>query len=67
MAQAALKALMIGDVIGTPGMKALFAGSVPLVRSTKADIVVANEKTPKAASASERTRRTGSSPWASTS
>jgi len=33
---------MIGDVIGTPGMKALFAGLGPLVRSTGADIVVAN-------------------------
>lgn len=42
MAQAALKALMIGDIIGTPGMKALFAGLGPLVRSTKADIVIAN-------------------------
>jgi metallophosphoesterase (TIGR00282 family) len=37
-----VKALMIGDVIGQPGMKALFAGLGPLVRSTRADIVVAN-------------------------
>jgi 2',3'-cyclic-nucleotide 2'-phosphodiesterase len=33
---------MIGDVIGQPGLKALFAGLGPLVRSTRADIVVAN-------------------------
>lgn len=38
----ALRALMIGDVIGQPGLKALFAGLGPLVRSTCADIVVAN-------------------------
>ncbi len=37
-----VKALMIGDVIGQPGMKALFAGLGPLVRSTRADIVIAN-------------------------
>ena len=36
------KALMIGDVIGQSGMKALFAGLGPLIRSTKADIVIAN-------------------------
>lgn len=42
MAQSILKALMIGDVIGTPGLKALFAGLGPLVRATRADIVVAN-------------------------
>jgi len=39
---AIFKALMIGDVIGQSGMKALFAGLGPLVRSTKSDIVVAN-------------------------
>ncbi len=33
---------MIGDVIGQPGLKALFAGLGPLVRSTHADIVIAN-------------------------
>jgi 2',3'-cyclic-nucleotide 2'-phosphodiesterase len=33
---------MIGDVIGQPGIKALFAGLGPLVRSTRADIVIAN-------------------------
>jgi hypothetical protein len=33
---------MIGDVIGQPGLKALFAGLGPLVRATGADIVVAN-------------------------
>jgi len=37
-----VKALMIGDVVGTPGMKALFAGLGPLVRSTGASLVVAN-------------------------
>ena len=37
-----VKALMIGDVVGTPGLKALFAGLGPLVRSTGASIVVAN-------------------------
>jgi metallophosphoesterase (TIGR00282 family) len=42
LAQQVVKALMIGDVIGTPGMKALFAGLGPLVRSSGADIVVAN-------------------------
>ena len=36
------KALMIGDVIGAAGMKALFAGLGPLVRSTEASIGVAN-------------------------
>jgi 2',3'-cyclic-nucleotide 2'-phosphodiesterase len=33
---------MIGDVIGQPGLKALFAGLGPLVRSTGAAIVIAN-------------------------
>jgi metallophosphoesterase (TIGR00282 family) len=33
---------MIGDVIGLPGLKALFAGLGPLIKSTGADIVVAN-------------------------
>jgi hypothetical protein len=33
---------MIGDVIGQPGLKAMFAGLGPLVRSTGADIVIAN-------------------------
>jgi hypothetical protein len=33
---------MIGDVIGQSGLKALFAGLGPLVRSTRADIVIAN-------------------------
>jgi 2',3'-cyclic-nucleotide 2'-phosphodiesterase len=33
---------MIGDVIGQPGLKALFAGLGPLVRSTHADLVIAN-------------------------
>ena len=37
-----VKALMIGDVIGQPGLKALFAGLGPLVRSTRADVVIAN-------------------------
>ena len=42
MAKIALKALMIGDVVGTPGMKALFAGLGPLVRSSGASLVVVN-------------------------
>ncbi len=42
MSQSVVKALMIGDVIGQPGLKALFAGLGPLVRSTGADIVIAN-------------------------
>jgi len=42
VAQDRLRALMIGDIIGTPGMKALFAGLGPLVKSTGADIVIAN-------------------------
>jgi 2',3'-cyclic-nucleotide 2'-phosphodiesterase len=42
LAQGIVKALMIGDVIGQPGLKALFAGLGPLVRSTRADIVIAN-------------------------
>ncbi len=37
-----VKALMIGDVVGQPGMKALFAGLGPLARSTEASLVVAN-------------------------
>lgn len=37
-----VKALMIGDVIGQPGLKALFAGLGPLVRSSGACVVVAN-------------------------
>ena len=37
-----VKALMIGDVVGQPGISALFAGLGPLVRSTGADLVVAN-------------------------
>jgi len=37
-----VKALMIGDVIGQSGLKALFAGLGPLVRSSGAVIVVAN-------------------------
>jgi metallophosphoesterase (TIGR00282 family) len=37
-----VKALMIGDVIGNPGMKALFAGLGPLVRATQAAIVIVN-------------------------
>ncbi|HUW39491.1 MAG TPA: TIGR00282 family metallophosphoesterase [Rectinemataceae bacterium] len=37
-----VKALMIGDVIGQSGLKALFAGLGPLVRSSGADLVVAN-------------------------
>jgi len=40
--QSIVKALMIGDVIGQPGLKAMFAGLGPLVRSLGADIVVAN-------------------------
>jgi metallophosphoesterase (TIGR00282 family) len=39
---AVVKALMIGDVIGTPGIKALFAGLGPLLRSTGASLVVVN-------------------------
>jgi 2',3'-cyclic-nucleotide 2'-phosphodiesterase len=42
LANRVVKALMIGDVIGQPGLKALFAGLGPLARSTKADIVIAN-------------------------
>ncbi len=42
MEQNRVRALMIGDVIGKPGMKALFAGLGPLVKSTGADIVIAN-------------------------
>jgi hypothetical protein len=42
LAERIRKALMIGDVIGQPGLKALFAGLGPLVRSTGADVVVAN-------------------------
>jgi 2',3'-cyclic-nucleotide 2'-phosphodiesterase len=37
-----VKALMIGDVIGQSGLKALFAGIGPLARSSGAAIVVAN-------------------------
>ena len=37
-----VKALMIGDVIGEPGMKALFAGLGELTRRLGADIVVVN-------------------------
>jgi hypothetical protein len=37
-----VRALMIGDVIGEPGLKALFAGLGELVRRLKVDIVVAN-------------------------
>jgi len=37
-----VKALMIGDVIGSPGIKALFAGLGPLVRATEACIVIVN-------------------------
>ena len=37
-----VKALMLGDVVGEPGMKALFAGLGPLVRSTGAALVVVN-------------------------
>lgn len=39
---AAVKALMIGDVVGEPGMKALFAGLGELVRRLGAAIVVVN-------------------------
>jgi 2',3'-cyclic-nucleotide 2'-phosphodiesterase len=42
VAKGTLRALMIGDIIGTPGIKALFAGLGPLVKSAGADIVVAN-------------------------
>jgi metallophosphoesterase (TIGR00282 family) len=37
-----VKALMLGDVVGQSGLKALFAGLGPLVRSTGAALVVAN-------------------------
>ncbi|MBL8966755.1 MAG: TIGR00282 family metallophosphoesterase [Spirochaetaceae bacterium] len=37
-----VRALMLGDVIGEPGLKALFAGLGELVRRLKADLVVAN-------------------------
>ncbi len=37
-----VRALMLGDVIGEPGLKALFAGLGELVRRLKIDIVVAN-------------------------
>jgi metallophosphoesterase (TIGR00282 family) len=37
-----VKALMIGDVIGQSGLKALFAGIGPVARAAGADIVVAN-------------------------
>lgn len=36
------RALMLGDVIGEPGLKALFAGLGELVRRLKVDMVVAN-------------------------
>jgi metallophosphoesterase (TIGR00282 family) len=42
LAQGIARALMIGDVIGEAGLKALFAGLGPLVRSSRADIVIAN-------------------------
>lgn len=40
--QETVRALMLGDVIGASGLRALFAGLSSLVRKTKADIVVAN-------------------------
>jgi len=42
VAEGTIRALMIGDVIGQPGLKALFAGLGPLVRSSQADLVIAN-------------------------
>ncbi len=40
--QKTVKVLMIGDVIGAPGMRALFAGLKGLVKKVQADLVVAN-------------------------
>jgi metallophosphoesterase (TIGR00282 family) len=37
-----VRALMLGDVVGEPGMKALFAGLGELMRRKKADFVVVN-------------------------
>ena len=37
-----VRALMLGDVIGEPGLKAMFAGLGELVRRLKVDLVVAN-------------------------
>jgi metallophosphoesterase (TIGR00282 family) len=37
-----LNALMLGDVCGQPGLRALFVGLKDLVKETKADIVVVN-------------------------
>lgn len=40
--QETVRALLIGDVIGASGLRALFVGLQTLVRKTRADIVVAN-------------------------
>jgi 2',3'-cyclic-nucleotide 2'-phosphodiesterase len=37
-----LRALIIGDVVGQPGCRALFVGLPELIRSTGADLVIAN-------------------------
>jgi 2',3'-cyclic-nucleotide 2'-phosphodiesterase len=42
VSERSVKALLIGDVIGQAGLKALFAGLGPLARSKRADLVVAN-------------------------
>ena len=40
--QKTVKVLMLGDVIGAPGMRALFAGLGSLAKKVQADLVVAN-------------------------
>jgi 2',3'-cyclic-nucleotide 2'-phosphodiesterase len=40
--QETVRALMLGDVVGAAGLRALFVGLSSLVNKTKADIVVAN-------------------------
>lgn len=40
--QDTVRVLMLGDVIGDPGLRALFAGLPALIKKTRADLVVAN-------------------------
>ncbi len=40
--QETVRVLMLGDVIGDPGLRALFAGLPGLIKKTRADLVVAN-------------------------
>ncbi|HRY81212.1 MAG TPA: TIGR00282 family metallophosphoesterase [Spirochaetia bacterium] len=40
--QDTVRVLMLGDVIGDPGLRALFAGLPGLIKKTRADLVVAN-------------------------